>query len=66
MTTENILAFYRRKAGLTQKQLSDISNVSKSTIVRMERDENFIRNAKHQTLKDIADSLEIKVDLLFR
>lgn len=66
MTTENILAFYRRKSNLTQKELAEKADVSKDTVTRMEKNELHIHNAKYQTLQKLADVLEVKVELFFR
>ena len=65
MKIKNILVYYRNRAGLTQEQLSERSGVSLSTIVRMERDECHIHNAKGTTLKKIADTLNVKVEHFF-
>lgn len=52
----------RKKAGLTQKELGQRLGVSYQTVAQWEND---LRNPKYETLKKIADALNIDVALLF-
>ena len=59
---ENRIKEYREKSGLSQGELADLCNVSRQTI-------NAIENKKYdpslQLAFDIAENLEVRVDLLF-
>ncbi|HEY0244733.1 MAG TPA: helix-turn-helix domain-containing protein [Mucilaginibacter sp.] len=58
---ESKLAVYRRKKGLTQEQLADLSGVTTRTIQRIEKG----AVVPHiQTLKMLANCLEIETELL--
>jgi len=58
---ESKLAVYRRKKGLTQEQLADLSGVTTRTIQRIEKG----AVVPHiQTLKMLADCLDIETELL--
>lgn len=65
MTTENKLTYYRKGAGLKQNELAIHADVSMYTIVRMEKDDKHIYNAKFPTLLKLTEVLEIKVEDLF-
>lgn len=57
------VAYYRTLRGMTQEQLSEKVNISKSTLGRIERG-SYNNNVSMSTLLDIADGLKIEVALL--
>lgn len=57
------MAYYRTLRGMTQEQLSEKVNISKSTLGRIERG-SYNNNVSMSTLLDIADGLKIEVALL--
>ena len=57
------VAYYRTLRGMTQEQLAEKINVSKSTLGRIERG-TYNKNVSVSTLLDIADGLRIDMALL--
>ncbi|OZV12830.1 transcriptional regulator [Tissierella sp. P1] len=61
MTIGENIKKYRKEKGLTQKELAEISNLSRSYLADLERDRY---NPSLDSLKLIADSLEVDVSIL--
>lgn len=57
------MAYYRTLRGMTQEQLVEKVNISKSTLGRIERG-SYNNNVSMSTLLDISDGLKIEVALL--
>lgn len=57
------VAYYRTLRGMTQEQLVEKVNISKSTLGRIERG-SYNNNVSMSTLLDISDGLKIEVALL--
>lgn len=57
------MAYYRTLRGMTQEQLAEKVNISKSTLGRIERG-SYNNNVSMSTLLDISDGLKIEVALL--
>lgn len=53
----------REKKKLSQAELSEISGVSRATIIRMESEEDVVVNTK--TLQKIAEALGVSIKYLF-
>lgn len=61
MTIGENIKKYRKEKGLTQKELAEISNLSRSYLADLERDRY---NPSLDSLKLIANSLEVDVSIL--
>ncbi|PKM79193.1 MAG: transcriptional regulator [Firmicutes bacterium HGW-Firmicutes-13] len=59
------IAFYRKKAGLSQQELADMVNISKSYISKIEAP-NSVKSCSLEVLFDIADTLEVDITLLLK
>lgn len=59
------IAYQRKLKGLTQLQLAEAVNISRTHISNIEAP-NMPTSVSLETLFDIADFLEIPVDVLFR
>ena len=59
MNRGEAMARARRKAGLSQRQLSDLSGLSKTTIARLELG---LHNGSITTVELLADALGISID----
>ena len=59
--TANYILYWRKKRGLTQQKLADISKTTQSTITRIETGN---QEAKIGTMSRIADALNVTVDQL--
>lgn len=59
---DNRLKELREQKGLTQKQLSELSGVSLSLIIKLERGARKINNAQLINIKRIADVLECSIE----
>lgn len=59
---DNRLKELREKKGITQKQLSELSCVSLSLIIKLERGARKINNAQLINIKRIADVLECSIE----
>lgn len=58
MELKNIIRFHRKKAGLSQKELADLSGLGKTVIFDMEKGKETIRLS---TLKSVLKVLNIKI-----
>lgn len=61
MLSENVKRF-RKKRGLSQDKLAKLSDVTLTTLVKIESGAN--KNPTIKTLKKIADALEVSLDQL--
>ena len=59
------IAYYRKLKGLTQLQLAEAVNISRTHMSNIEAP-NMPTSLSLETLMDIADALEIPVELLLR
>ena len=55
---------YRKKKGITQDKLSKIADITYNTIIKIES--GATRNPRVETLKQIADALDVGVDDLIK
>lgn len=62
MTTGERIKFARKEAGLTQKELGGRLGITYQTVAQWE---NNLRNPKYDTLRRIADALDITIDYLW-
>jgi len=67
-TQENVLAknlrTLREQKGLSQDRLAKLANVANNTIIKIEQGEN--RNPTLETLKKIANALEVSIEELIK
>jgi len=67
-TQENVLAknlrTLREQKGLSQDRLAKFANVANNTIIKIEQGEN--RNPTLETLKKIANALEVSIEELIK
>lgn len=59
------IAYYRKLKGLTQLQLAELINISRTHMSNIEAP-NMPTSISLETLLDIADTLDIPVELLLR
>ncbi len=58
----NLIQDLRKRKGLTQEELALKSGVSYTSLIKIER--GSVQNPTVKTIKKLADSLEISVDIL--
>lgn len=52
----------RKEKGLTQKELSEATNIPKRTIINLENKQNKIDNTNIKTLLELCDALDCKIE----
>lgn len=62
MTTGERIKFARKEAGLTQRELGERLGITYQTVAQWE---NNLRNPKFDTLRRIAEALDIAIDYLW-
>lgn len=58
---ETYLKAKRRLFGLTQLDLAELLNVSRNTIIEIERDENAMRRMRYDKLEDLASIFDMSI-----